>query len=99
MKKHPVDLRVLLSLLALVVLGGGIALIAVGSSAAPKKHAAAGQAGFDASGLLSPVAAAPPLTLRNQLGQPFTSTSTSIPTRARPFSSRSSIRTAPTSVP
>ena len=71
MKKHPVDLRVLLSLLAVVVLGGGIALITVGSSAAPKKHAAAGQASFEASGVLSPVAAAPPLTLRNHLGQPF----------------------------
>jgi protein SCO1/2 len=71
MKKRPVDLRVLLSLLAVAVLGGAIALIAVGSSASPKKQAAGGQGAFDASGLLSPVAAAPPLTLRNHLGQPF----------------------------
>jgi protein SCO1 len=70
MKKHPVDFRVLLSLLGLVLLAGAIALIAVGSSASPKKQAAAKQASFDASGLLTPVAQAPPLTLRNYLGQP-----------------------------
>jgi protein SCO1 len=70
MKKHPVDLRVLLSLLALVLLAGGIALIAIGSSASPKKRAAPKQASFDASGLLTPVAVAPPLTLHNYLGQP-----------------------------
>jgi protein SCO1/2 len=70
MKKHPVDLRVPLSLLALVLLGGAIALIAVGSSASPKKHGTATQGGFEASGLLSPVAAAPPLALHNYLGQP-----------------------------
>jgi protein SCO1 len=70
MKKHPVDLRVLLSLLLLVLLAGGIALIAVGSSASPKKQAAAKQASFEASGLLTPVAAAPPLVLHNYLGQP-----------------------------
>ncbi|HWX97959.1 MAG TPA: SCO family protein [Solirubrobacteraceae bacterium] len=70
MKKQPVDLRVLLSLLALVLLAGGITLIAVGSSASSKKQAAAQQSGFDASGLLTPVAAAPPLALHNYLGQP-----------------------------
>jgi protein SCO1/2 len=70
MRKHPVDLRVPLSLLALVLLGGAIALITVGSSASPKKHIAAKPASFDASGLLSPVSDAPPLALRNYLGQP-----------------------------
>jgi protein SCO1/2 len=70
MKKRPVDLRVLLSLLALVLLAGGVALIAVGSSASPKKPAPAKQGSFDASGLLTPVAAAPPLALHNYLGQP-----------------------------
>lgn len=70
MKKHPVDLRVPLSLLALVLLGGAIALVTVGSSASPKKHASPTQSRFEASGLLSPVAAAPPLALHNYLGQP-----------------------------
>jgi protein SCO1/2 len=70
MKKQLVDLRVALSLLAVVALAGGIALVAFGSSASPKKQATAGPASFDASGLLNPVAAAPPLALRNHLGQP-----------------------------
>src|SRR5437879_6713868 len=70
MKKRSIDLRLVLSLLALVLLAGGITLIAVGSSASPKKQAAAKQQSFDASGLLTPVAAAPPLVLRNYLGQP-----------------------------
>jgi protein SCO1/2 len=68
MKKHPVDLRVLLSLLALVLLAGAIALVAVGSSASPKKSAAQ-QGNFEASGVLTPVSPAPPLALRNYLGQ------------------------------
>jgi protein SCO1/2 len=68
MKKHPVDLRVLLSLLALVLLAGAIALVAVGSSASPKKSAAL-QGNFEASGVLTPVSPAPPLALRNYLGQ------------------------------
>lgn len=70
MKRRPVDVRVLLSLLVLVLLAGGIALIAVGSSASPKQQAAARAANLDAAGLLSPVTAAPPLALRNYLGQP-----------------------------
>jgi protein SCO1/2 len=70
MRKRVIDLRVPLSLLVLVLLAGGIALIAVGSSAAPKKRAVAQQSGFEASGLLTPVTAAPPLALRNYLGQP-----------------------------
>jgi protein SCO1/2 len=70
MKKRPVDLRVLLSLSALVLLAGGIALVTVGSSASPKKSTTQ-QANFEASGVLTPVAAAPPLALRNYLGQPI----------------------------
>src|SRR2546423_9521905 len=65
MKKRPVDLRVVLLLLALGLLGG-----AVGCSSSSKKPAAARQASFDASGLLTPVTAAPPLALRNYLGRP-----------------------------
>jgi protein SCO1/2 len=70
MKKRPVDLRVLLSLLALAVLAGAVTLVAVGSSASPKKPPA--QPGsLDASGLLTPVAPAPPLALHNYRGQPI----------------------------
>jgi protein SCO1/2 len=69
MKKRGIDLRVLLSLLALVLLVGVIALVAGGSSASKKKPATVTQASLQASGLLTPVAPAPPLALRNSLGQ------------------------------
>jgi len=71
MRKQGLDFRVLLSLLVLVLIAGGVALLAIGgSSGSPAKRAQAGQAKFDAAGLLSPVRAAPPLALRNYLGQP-----------------------------
>ncbi|HEV7584372.1 MAG TPA: SCO family protein [Solirubrobacteraceae bacterium] len=71
MKKRPVDLRLVLSLLGLVLLAGAIALIAVGSSASPKKQTAATkQSSFAASGTLNPVSAAPPLALHDYLGRP-----------------------------
>jgi protein SCO1/2 len=70
MKKRPVDLRLVLSLLGVVLIAGAIALIAVGSSASPKKQAASTQGSFAAAGLLSPVTAAPPLALRDYLGRP-----------------------------
>jgi protein SCO1 len=69
MKKRGIDLRMLLSLLLLVLLVGAIALVAVGSSASKNKPAAAKPQSLAASGLLTPVAAAPPLLLRNSLGQ------------------------------
>jgi protein SCO1 len=68
-RQKGIDLRLLLALAGLVVVAGAIALLAVGGSSATKtKHALA--ASFDASGLLTPVQAAPPLALRNYLGQP-----------------------------
>jgi protein SCO1/2 len=71
MKKGPISLRVMLSLLGLALLAGVIVLITVGSSASTKKPAAAAKQGsFAASGLLSPVSAAPPLALRDSLGRP-----------------------------
>ncbi len=70
-RKQGLDSRVLLSLLVLVVVAGGVALLTIGgSSGASAKHLQSGQATFDAEGLLSPVEAAPPLALRNYLGQP-----------------------------
>jgi protein SCO1/2 len=71
MRKHGLNLRLLLSLLVLVVIAGGVALVTVGgSSGAQAKRAQARAASFDAEGLLSPVKAAPPLALHNYLGQP-----------------------------
>jgi cytochrome oxidase Cu insertion factor (SCO1/SenC/PrrC family) len=53
------------------VIAGGVALLTVGGSSAQQAKRCAGQAGeLDAEGLLSPVAPAPPLALRNYLGQP-----------------------------
>src|SRR5271165_2693931 len=71
MRGKGLDLRLLLSLLALVVIAGAIALLTVGGSSAQRAGKAdAKQASFDAEGLLSPVTQAPPLALRNYLGQP-----------------------------
>ncbi len=62
------SLRVLLSLVVLVVIAGGIALVSVGGSSG--RQAKKTQANFDAQGVLSPVAAAPSLALHNYLGEP-----------------------------
>jgi len=71
MRKQGLNPRLLFSLLALVVIAGGVALLTVGGSSAQQtQRAQAKQANLDAEGLLSPVAPAPPLALRNYLGQP-----------------------------
>ncbi len=71
MRNKGLDLRVLISLLALVVIAGGVALLTVGGSSAQQAgRTRARQESFDAEGLLSPVEPAPPLALRNYLGQP-----------------------------
>jgi len=68
MRKQGLDLRVVLSLLVLVLVAGGIALLAVGGSSGhtttPQDRALA------ASGTLNPVSQAPPLALHNYLGEP-----------------------------
>lgn len=64
------DFRVLLSLVVLVVVAGGVALLTVGGSSSPATSAQAKHANFDAQALLSPPAPAPLLALRNYLGQP-----------------------------
>jgi protein SCO1/2 len=68
-QKRGIDLRVAVGLLALVVVGGVIALVAGGGSAA-HKTAPSADGGFEATGVLTPVRQAPPLALRNYLGQP-----------------------------
>jgi protein SCO1 len=71
MRKKGLDLRVLLSLLVLVVIAGGVALLTVGGSSAQQaKRAQAAQGNLDAQALLSPALEAPALLLRNYLGQP-----------------------------
>jgi protein SCO1/2 len=63
--------RVLMALLALVVIAGGVALLTIGgSSNANSKREAARKAHLDAAALLTPAQPAPPLALRNYLGQP-----------------------------
>lgn len=70
MRRQGIDLRLLLSLVALVVVVGGVALLTLGGSSESKARNAAHSASFDAAGLLTPVRPAPPLALRNYLGQP-----------------------------
>ena len=68
--KQVIDPRLLVALAALVVATGVIALIAVGGKAGTTtKQPQAQNAEFEAAGLLTPVTAAPPLKLRNYLGQ------------------------------
>jgi protein SCO1/2 len=75
-RDQKIDPRLLLSLLVLLLVAGGVALLTVGgSSGTASKHTAtasakAGEPKFDAAGTLTPVKAAPPLALRNYLGQP-----------------------------
>jgi protein SCO1/2 len=69
MRKQGLDVRVLLSLAALVIVTGVVALLTVGGSG-KSGSAQARKANFDAAGLLTPVRQAPPLSLRNYLGQP-----------------------------
>jgi protein SCO1/2 len=71
MRRKGLDLRLLLSLFALVVVAGAIALLTVGGSSAQKgNNAQAKKASLDAEAVLSPPTPAPPLALRNSLGQP-----------------------------
>jgi protein SCO1 len=68
-RKQLIDFRLVLSLLVLVLVAGGVALLTTSGSSA-HKHAQVGQTKFDAEGLLEPVRQAPPLALHNYLGQP-----------------------------
>jgi protein SCO1/2 len=72
MRRPGLSPRALLALLALVVLAGAVALLTIGGSAATPgtgaQRPATGE--FRSAGVLSPPRAAPPLALRNYLGQP-----------------------------
>jgi protein SCO1/2 len=69
MRKQGIDPRVLLSLLALVLIAGVVALLTVGGSAGAGSKDVQ-QTHFEAAGVLTPVTQAPPLALHNYLGQP-----------------------------
>lgn len=70
-RRKGLDIRLPLSLLALVLIGGGIALLTVGGSSGSRTTSGQGSAQmqFDAAGVLSPATQAPALALRNYLGQ------------------------------
>lgn len=67
MRRQGIDLRVLVSLLALVLVAGAVALLTIGTSNGPAKLR---DSKFDAIGVLNPARIAPPIALHNYLGQP-----------------------------
>jgi protein SCO1/2 len=70
-RKQGLDFRLVLSLLALVVIAGVLALLTIGNDGADaSKSVKSGTTTFDAEGLLTPARAALPLALHNYLGQP-----------------------------
>ncbi len=71
MRKHGLDPRILLSLLVLVVIAGGVAVLLIGGNSRQQATGATTAHGeFRAEGVFSPAAPAPPLELHNYLGQP-----------------------------
>jgi len=69
MGKRGIDLKLLVSLLLLVLVAGGVALLSIGGSSSRTASAQATGADFQAEGVLSPVTAAPALELRNYMGE------------------------------
>ncbi len=69
-RKGVLDARVLGALVLLVLVAGGVALATTGGSGASSTKHQASAAHLEAAGLLTPVRAAPPLQLKNYLGQP-----------------------------
>lgn len=72
MRRDGLNPRLLLSLLVLVVIAGGVALLTTGGSATSKAKVApaSGQVSYRAEAQLSPPSQEPALALRNYLGQP-----------------------------
>ena len=71
MRRNGLDLRVILGLLVLVMVAGVVAVVAIGGQS--NEHAKREQAlaqHFEAAAVLDPPKVAPPLALRNYLGQP-----------------------------
>ena len=67
------DRRTLLVLVMLVVIAGGVAVLSTGSSnsSKPPGSTSAKQTAYSATGVFSPPRTAPPIKLRNYLGQPI----------------------------
>lgn len=72
MRRDGMNLRILLSLVALVVIAGVVALVTTSGSSSTKTKAASSTAaiGYHAEAELSPATQAPPIALHNYLGQP-----------------------------
>jgi len=71
MRSRGLDPRILLSLLVLVVIAGGVAVLVIGGNSSRQATGATAAHGqFRAEGVFSPASPAPPLALRNYLGQP-----------------------------
>ncbi|HTZ87422.1 MAG TPA: SCO family protein [Solirubrobacteraceae bacterium] len=74
MPRNGLNPRLLLGLVVLVVIAGGVALLTVGGSSGSqgttRTAKAAGSVHYKAEALLSPPAQAPPIELRNYLGEP-----------------------------
>jgi protein SCO1/2 len=70
MTKRGMNPRVVLSLVVLVVIAGGVALVTIGGNSTPKSPGtSSAHGGFRAAEVFSPPTPAPPLALRNYLGQ------------------------------
>jgi protein SCO1/2 len=72
MRRDGINIRVVLALVALVVVAGVVALVTTSGSSGTKTKstASAAREGYHAEALLSPATQAPPIALRNYLGQP-----------------------------
>lgn len=68
-QKSAISFRLLLALLAMVLVAGVVAVLAIGTSNGKFKNHQLGATRFD-GGVLSPPEPTPPLALRNYLGQP-----------------------------
>lgn len=66
MRKNGLDFRVFVALLALILVAGAVAVVAIGGNGPTRARAAQ----LDAVGTLTPARPAPPLALHNYLGQP-----------------------------
>ena len=72
MRRDGLNLRILLSLVALVVIAGVVALVSTSGSSGTKAKTTSSSAhsSYHAEAELSPAAQAPPIALHNYLGQP-----------------------------
>jgi protein SCO1 len=71
MRSRGLDPRILLSLVVLVVIAGGVAVLLIGGNSRQQATGAIAAHGqFRAEGVFSPATPVPPLALRNYLGQP-----------------------------